>query len=106
MAISSRFQVVPNKFQRFPSMLLLYCSLLAAVPFSVARLPAQAFPTPLDPSRSVELNKPLVHPTLREEYIWTSGDVTALRSDRNKFPWNAVLATCNLKYSRPKGVMS
>jgi hypothetical protein len=28
------------------------------------------------------------HTTLPEQYIWTAGDVTALRPDHGKFPWN------------------
>jgi hypothetical protein len=51
---------------------------------------AHAFPSPLDPGQGVSLERQNAHPTLREEYIWTAGDVTALRPDRNKFPWNAV----------------
>lgn len=88
MALFSVLQIVRNKTRRFPSILLPY--FLAAAHVSVARLEAQALPGPLDPSRGIALNRQEMRPVLREEYIWTSGDVTALRSDRNKFPWTAV----------------
>ena len=72
------------------STLLRYCSVLAVIAFAAAPIAAQTLPAPLDPSRGITLGQPDAGPTLKEEYIWTSGDVTALRSDRNKFPWNAV----------------
>ena len=72
------------------SKLLSYCSVLAVLPFTAAHVAAQTLPAPLDPSRGITLGQPDAHPTLKEEYIWTSGDVTALRQDRSKFPWNAV----------------
>ena len=70
--------------------LLFYCSLVAVLMGFATCGATQSPPTPLDPSRGVTFSQREVHPALREEYIWTSGDVTALRPDRNKFPWNAV----------------
>lgn len=45
-------------------------------------------PSPLDPARNAHFSLPN-HIPLPEEYIWTAGDVTALRRDHNKFPWSA-----------------
>jgi alpha-L-rhamnosidase len=48
---------------------------------------AQVDSRPLDPTRTA----PLVtdsHMPLQEQYVWTAGDVTAERSDANKFPWS------------------
>jgi len=44
----------------------------------------------LDPSHGVTFGRQAAQATLKEEYIWTANDVTALRSDRNKFPWSSV----------------
>jgi alpha-L-rhamnosidase len=45
-----------------------------------------SFPNPLDPAREI---KSLVHTPLPEEYVWTAGDVTAMRPDRSRFPWRS-----------------
>jgi alpha-L-rhamnosidase len=42
---------------------------------------------PLDPTRGIEPST-VHHTALSEEYIWTSGDVAARRSDSARFPWN------------------
>ena len=47
----------------------------------------QKLPAPLDPTRSVAADT-TTHAALPEEYVWTAGDVTALRPDHGKFPWN------------------
>jgi hypothetical protein len=48
----------------------------------------QTFPRPLDPTRSVAPDPVARNAALPEEYVWTAGDVTALRPDHGKFPWN------------------
>jgi hypothetical protein len=48
----------------------------------------QTFPIPLDPTSGVTVAPIARHAGLPEEYIWTAGDVTALRPDHGKFPWN------------------
>ena len=90
MAIFTSFQVRPEKPHRILSKLLLCCSLPALIPFPAARAASQAFPAPLDPSRGITLGQQKAHLALKEEYIWTVGDVTALKPDHNKFPWSAV----------------
>jgi alpha-L-rhamnosidase len=55
---------------------------------SVAALHAQNFPSPLDPTRTLPPSPASPHTALPEQYIWTAGDVTVLRPDHNKFPWN------------------
>ena len=46
-------------------------------------------PTPLDPTRNLPYPPPAEpHVQLPEQYVWTANDVTALRPDRSKFPWN------------------
>ena len=90
MAMFTAVQVRPEKPRRLLSTILSYCGFLAVISFPFARMTAQAFPSPLDPSQGVSLERQNAHPPLREESIWTAGDVTALRPDRNKFPWNAV----------------
>ncbi|HXE09514.1 MAG TPA: hypothetical protein VN612_16545, partial [Acidobacteriaceae bacterium] len=46
------------------------------------------FPSPLDPARDAGSLSTPAHTPLPEEYIWTTGDVTVLRPDHGKFPWN------------------
>lgn len=46
------------------------------------------FPSLLDPARDAGSLSTPAHTPLPEEYIWTAGDVTALRPDHGKFPWN------------------
>jgi alpha-L-rhamnosidase len=56
---------------------------------TAARASSQAFPSPLDPARTIATAAPTPpHATLPEEYIWTANDVTAQRPDHSKFPWN------------------
>ena len=63
---------------------LLYLTLLGAC----QTLHAQTDTTiPLDPTRNLPASTPLPHPPLSEQYIWTAGDATVHRADRNKFPW-------------------
>lgn len=95
-----------RKPHQLPSALLLSCCLLPLVSFSTARIGAQALSGPLDPSRGITLNQTGTHPKLNEEYIWTSGDVTALRSDRNKFPWNEVDRRAEPHYFRAQFPLS
>ncbi len=66
------------------------CSaVLACVGFLLAiSARAQAPPAPLDPARNAPLSDAAPPPPLPEEYIWTSGDVTVKRPDRNKFSWS------------------
>ena len=61
---------------------------LSILCFGVAITSAQSFPRPLDPTRSLAAIPATVKAALPEEYIWTAGDVTALRPDHGKFPWN------------------
>lgn len=49
---------------------------------------AQAFPSPLDPTRNLATAPESARAVLPEEHIWTAGDVTMERPDHNKFPWN------------------
>lgn len=58
-------------------------TLFFAVVACAQKLPAA--PSPLDPARHIT---PLTHTLLPEEYLWTAGDVTALRPDRSKFSWS------------------
>ncbi len=62
--------------------------LLSVLPGTLTIVPAQALPNPLDPARNLAGASAISHTPLPEEYIWTTGDVTALRPDHNKFPWN------------------
>ena len=48
----------------------------------------RAFPSPLDPTAHYGSGSGYGEPSLPEEYVWTAGDVTALRPDHGKFPWN------------------
>ena len=66
---------------KFTHVLLLLAS-------SIAHLHAQNFPSPLDPTRNLPNTAAPAHTALPEHYIWTAGDVTALRPDHNKYPWN------------------
>ena len=61
--------------------------ILAIAFATVPSVRAQSFPSPLDPARNVSPSTDQ-HKPLPEEYIWTAKDVTALRPDHNKFPWN------------------
>jgi alpha-L-rhamnosidase len=63
---------------------LLALVLLLAVGFARAQDP----PSPLDPARNLTPLPAPAHTPLPEQYIWTSGDITAKRPDHNKFPWN------------------
>ena len=58
--------------------------------FTVASLAAQStFPDgKLDPTRNPATTAQPLHRPLPEQYLWTSGDITARRSDRSNFPWN------------------
>jgi alpha-L-rhamnosidase len=58
--------------------------------FSTAALSAQTtFPDGhLDPTRNLTPASQPTHTPLPEEYLWTSNDITVLRPDHNKFPWN------------------
>ena len=49
--------------------------------------PAQT-PTPLDPARGLPASPPPRHTPLPEQYLWTANDVTTLRRDHARFPWN------------------
>lgn len=49
---------------------------------------AQTISGPLDPTRNLDESPARVRAPFPEQYIWTAGDVTAARSDHNKFPWN------------------
>ncbi len=61
-------------------------ALLLVLP-AAAQNPAQ--PTPLDPTRTLPYPPPPEpHTPLPEHYLWTANDITALRPDRSKFPWN------------------
>ena len=63
--------------------------LLLVVSLGVGALAhAQAPPLPLDPTRNLPPAPAPAHTTLPEEYIWTANDVTALRPDHGRFPWN------------------
>ncbi len=42
----------------------------------------------LDPTRNPATTAQPLHKPLPEQYIWTSGDITARRSDRSNFPWS------------------
>ncbi len=66
------------------------CGLLVALFVASAEVHAQpdAALTVLDPTRQVEPEATAKHAPLPEQYIWTAGDVTAQRADRNKYPWN------------------
>lgn len=90
MALFTSFHVRSEKLHLLLSKLLLGCSLMAVIQLPMECASAQTFPAPLDPSRVSTLGQQEARPTLKEEYIWTSGEVTALRPDRNKFPWSAV----------------
>ena len=66
-------------------------SLLASLVFlTAAFLPAQTtFPDGrLDPTRNPITTAQPLHTPLPEQYLWTSGDLTALRRDRADFPAN------------------
>ena len=67
------------------------CAAAALAAAACSCLPAQStIPDgALDPTRHLSAPAAAEHAPLPEQYIWTSGDVTALRPDRNKFPWNA-----------------
>jgi alpha-L-rhamnosidase len=56
--------------------------------FAGIALAQPQFPSPLDPARDPASLSTPAHTPLPEEYIWTAADVTALRADHNKFPWN------------------
>ena len=60
--------------------LLAYASTLA-----LAQQNSAALPSPLDAARALTPASPS---TLTEEYIWTAGDVTALRPDHASYPWS------------------
>ena len=66
---------------KFTKTLLLFALCLSG-------LHAQNFPSPLDPTRNLPTTPAPPHTALSEQYIWTAGDVTVLRPDHNKFPWN------------------
>jgi alpha-L-rhamnosidase len=70
------------------SILLIAATLDASMKLSAAV--AQEPPARLDPSRGITLAAQNDSASLREEYIWTAGDVTGRRPDRSKFPWSAV----------------
>ena len=62
-----------------------------AVPFSLllslrAQNSPPAIPSPLDAARHLS---PVRQSSLLEQYIWTAGDVTALRPDHSHYPWSA-----------------
>jgi alpha-L-rhamnosidase len=61
--------------------------LLFALTASAQSLPS--VPSPLDPTRNLPYPPPAEpHTALPEQYLWTANDITALRPDRGKFPWN------------------
>jgi alpha-L-rhamnosidase len=73
----------------------LYVLPLTLVPFSDIPLcrtasaqAAQIMPGNLDPARDPATLVDPHHQPLTEEYIWTADDVTALRADRNRFPFH------------------
>jgi|HubBroStandDraft_1064217.scaffolds.fasta_scaffold02027_5 alpha-L-rhamnosidase len=100
MAIFALRQAGPETTRQRIRTILLHISLMAVMSFSAARIRAQSLPTPLDPTRGTTLRQQGAHPVLKEEYIWTSGDVTASRPDRSRFPWNAVDRRTNPHYFR------
>jgi len=42
----------------------------------------------LDPARALNASASSVHSSVPEQYIWTEGDVTALRADRANYSWS------------------
>lgn len=69
-------------------MLKLYrISIAILVAFVLSPL-AQGQPAPLDPTRNLHAVAEPAHTPLPEEYIWTADDVTVLRPDHGKYPWN------------------
>jgi hypothetical protein len=74
-------------------------AVLVSVP-AARPLQGQSVPNPLDPGRTVTAAQTKPRPSLKEEYIWTAGDVTAKRSDRSKFPWNRTELRTNPHYFR------
>jgi len=105
MTIFTPLDVSTGKLRR-PFSNLFLCSVLSAalgVPGCVAE---QGVTTPLDFSRGVRFGQQEAHPALKEEYIWTAGDVTALRHDHNKFPWNAVERRTERHYFRAHFLLS
>lgn len=83
MALPAHLPVRRNVAQIFALFAILGPVSLAAI-----SLRAQNFPGSLDPSRTVAMDRTHARPTLKEEYIWTAGDITATRRDRSKFPWS------------------
>ncbi len=64
--------------------ILLFLATVAASAQTVS-----AVPDPLDPTRSLAYPPPAEpHTVLPEQYVWTADDITALRQDHAKFPWN------------------
>ena len=63
-------------------------SLVCVVLAFAAPVAAQNIPTPLDPTRNLRTVPAREHRPLPEQYIWTANDVTVLRPDHSKFPWN------------------
>jgi hypothetical protein len=63
---------------------LLVFLVLAATLEARAQQPAG----PLDPTRGLAATPAPRYAPLPEEYIWTTADVTAQRTDHSKFPWN------------------
>lgn len=106
MAIFALLQPPHETNRQRITLILLHIGLMAVMPISFAGIGAQTFPTPLDPSRGLTLGPSDAHPVLKEEYIWTSGDVTASRPDRNKFPWNAVDRRTDPHYFRAHFTLS
>jgi hypothetical protein len=49
---------------------------------------AQAPLSTLDPTRGLTAKSGPAHRAIPEQYIWTAGDVTAMRPDHAKYPWN------------------
>lgn len=61
---------------------------LALVALTLAPTALAQTPTPLDPTRGLPVSAPPLHAPLPEQYLWTANDVTALRPDHARFPWN------------------
>ena len=65
--------------------ILLPLSLLFLSTLCVAQRSDTPSARPLDQARAL---KPVLHEPLPEQYIWTAGEVTALRPDHAAFPWS------------------